>query len=129
MVTAKVTMIMLLRRCLNTAMSQRCSNNRSKHRTLHHRCLYPGRCLRTTGQDPNVMLGSGELEEVDIQPMEQMQTQQEAEQPVAHAPAEPSANQPTNQPTVFNQTIVLPAQPQPQQPQLTPRCSRGRGSR
>ena len=80
----------------------------------------PGGVLEPQGQNPNVMLGGGELEEVDIQPMEQMQIQQEAEQPVAQPPAEPSANQPTNQPTVFNQTIVLPAQPQPQQPQLTP---------
>jgi hypothetical protein len=84
----------------------------------------PGGVLEPQGQDPNVMLGGGELEEVDIQPTEQMQPQQEAEQPVAHPSAEPSANQsanqPTNQPTVFNQTIVLPSQPQVQQPQLTP---------
>jgi hypothetical protein len=76
----------------------------------------PGGVLEQQGQDPNVMLGGGELEEVDIEPMEPMQLQQEAAQPVA----QPSAEQPTNQPTVFNQTIVLPAQSQLQQTQLTP---------
>jgi len=84
----------------------------------------PGGVLGQQGQNPSAVMGGGELEEVDIEPMEQTQPQQEVAQPVAQPatgqPTNHATSQPTNQPTVFNQTIVLPAQPQPQQSQLTP---------